>query len=119
MVPRVVSHDAIRAALVVAGQPNPPADQLAGAVRTTARYLAQAHPGKTLEIRVPPYVAVQAMEGLRHTRGTPPNVIETDAHTWLALVAGRLEFAAAVASGVVRASGTRADLSQVLPLTVE
>ena len=85
-------------------------------VRTTLRWLAQEHPGKSVEIRVPPHSAVQAIEGLRHTRGTPPNVIETDAATWLALVTGELTFAQAVADGRVHASGTRADLSELLPL---
>lgn len=86
------------------------------AVRDTLHWLAQQHPGRSVEIRVPPYAAVQAIEGLRHTRGTPPNVVETDAVTWLALVAGRLSFAAAVRRGLVRASGTRADLAEFLPL---
>ncbi|MGI8417797.1 MAG: sterol carrier family protein [Nakamurella sp.] len=86
------------------------------AVRHTLQWLAQQHPGRSVEIRVPPVAAVQAFEGIRHTRGTPPNVIETDAVTWLDLVAGRVTFAAAVADGRVRASGTRADLSAYLPL---
>lgn len=85
-------------------------------VRTTLRWLAQEHPGRSVEIRVPPHSAVQAIEGLRHTRGTPPNVIETDADTWLSLVTGELGFAQAVADGRVHASGTRADLSALLPL---
>ena len=85
-------------------------------VRTTLRWLAQEHPGKSVEIRVPPHSAVQAIEGLRHTRGTPPNVIEMDATTWLALVTGELPFEQAVRDGRVHASGTRADLSGLLPL---
>ncbi|MEJ7649319.1 MAG: sterol carrier family protein [Nakamurella sp.] len=85
-------------------------------VRTTLRWLAQEHPGRSVEIRVPPHSAVQAIEGLRHTRGTPPNVIEMDAATWLELVIGELGFAEAVAAGRVHASGTRADLSELLPL---
>ena len=85
-------------------------------VRTTLRWLAQEHPGRSVEIRVPPHSAVQAIEGLRHTRGTPPNVIEMDAPTWFELVVGELGFAEAVAAGRVHASGTRADLSELLPL---
>ncbi|MDQ6658026.1 MAG: sterol carrier family protein [Actinomycetota bacterium] len=87
------------------------------AVRRTLQWLAQQHPGRSVEIRVPPYAAVQAFEGIRHTRGTPPNVIETDPATWLDLVAGRVAFADAVADGRLRASGTRADLADFLPLT--
>lgn len=94
------------------------AEAIKTVVRCTLHWLAQQHPGRSVEIRVPPYAAVQAIEGLRHTRGTPPNVIETDATSWVELVAGRLSFAEAVATGRVRASGTRADLSGVLPLVV-
>ena len=65
---------------------------------------------------MPPFVAVQAVPGPRHTRGTPPNVVETDPITWLRLATGRVEFAAAVATGAVNASGSRADLSAYLPL---
>jgi hypothetical protein len=95
---------------------SPQADSLKDVVRTTLYWLAQQHPGRSVEIRVPPFAAVQAIEGLRHTRGTPPNVVETDPAGWLELVTGRLTFAAAVADGRVRASGTRADLTDYLPL---
>nr|WP_275889513.1 sterol carrier family protein [Nakamurella flavida] len=90
--------------------------EIADLVRTTLLWLAQVQPGRSVEIRVPPFAAVQAVEGLRHTRGTPPNVVETDAATWLALVSGRLTWAAARAAGRVSASGTRADLAAFLPL---
>jgi len=86
------------------------------AVRTTLRWFAQVHEGHTVEIRVPPYAAVQAVPGPRHTRGTPPNVIEMPAAAWLALVVGDLSWADAVESGVVHASGIRADLENLLPL---
>jgi putative sterol carrier protein len=69
-----------------------------------------------VEVRVPPHVAVQCIEGPRHTRGTPPNVVETDAATWLRLVAGLVTWADAVAAGKVTASGNRADLGPYLPL---
>lgn len=86
-------------------------------VRITAGYFAQQHPGRSVEVRIPPFAAVQVIEGIRHTRGTPPNVIEMDGGTWLAVSCGRLDWASAVRSGRIRASGTRADLSSYLPLT--
>ena len=78
--------------------------------------LAQRAPGNSVEVRVPPFAAVQVIPGVRHTRGTPPAVIETDAATWIALARGRLSWADAVAGRVVRASGERTDLSGYLPL---
>ena len=75
-------------------------------------------PGASVEVRVPPYAAIQCIEGVRHTRGTPPAVVEMDAETWLGLARGSLLWASAVASGAVRASGERADLSPYLPLGV-
>jgi hypothetical protein len=89
---------------------------LATAVRFTLEELAARAPGPTTEVRVPPFGAVQCLPGPRHTRGTPPNVVETDAQTWLSLVFGRMTWDDAVATGSVRASGQRADLSAVLPL---
>jgi hypothetical protein len=94
----------------------PPRAVLGAAVKTTARWLAQQVPGRSVEVRIPPHVAVQCVEGPRHTRGTPPNVIETDAATWLRLATGELAWADAVAEGRVTASGNRADLSAHLPL---
>lgn len=88
-------------------------------VRTTLMFFGQRHPGKSVEIRVPPFSAVQAFEGISHTRGTPPNVIETDGTTWAALATGVLTWPDAVASGRVRASGTRADLAEYLPLAFD
>lgn len=89
------------------------------ATRYLLQVLAEHAEGNTVEVRVPPFGAVQAIEGPRHTRGTPPNVIETDAATWLALATGSLSWAAAVAAGAVLASGQRADLSAYLPLQWE
>lgn len=86
------------------------------AVRHLLDRLATAAPGRTVEVRVPPYAAVQCVEGPRHTRGTPPNVVETDGRTWLELATGRLTWAEAVAAGKVTASGARADLSDHLPV---
>ena len=84
-------------------------------VKETARAFAVEHPGKSVELRVPPYVAVQCVAGPRHTRGTPPNVVETDPVTWLQLYGGRLTWHDAVADGRVRASGERSDLSSFRP----
>ena len=66
---------------------------------------------------MPPYAAVQVIPGVRHTRGTPPAVVETDAETWIALATGDLSWAEAEAAGKVRAVGERADLTAYLPLT--
>ena len=95
----------------------PPRAVLGAAVKTTARWLAQHVPGRSVELRVPPHVAVQCIEGPRHTRGTPPNVVETDAATWLRLALGHVTWDVAVADGRVNASGNRADLSALLPLS--
>ena len=89
---------------------------LRAAVTFLLGVLAGLAPGRAVEVRVPPYAAVQCVEGPRHTRGTPPNTIETDPVTWIALAAGRARWAEAVATGKVRASGPRADLSAWLPL---
>jgi hypothetical protein len=78
--------------------------------------LEQEAPGRSVEVRVPPYAAVQVVEGVRHTRGTPPAVVETDADTWIRLATGDLTWADAVESGKVTASGERTDLSPYLPL---
>ena len=92
------------------------ADLLATAVRFTLDELALASPGRSVEVRVPPYGAVQCIAGPRHSRGTPPNTVETDPVTWLELALGRRTWAETVAAGAVRASGLRADLTAVLPL---
>jgi hypothetical protein len=89
---------------------------LATAVRYTLEELAARHPGRSVEVRVPPHGAVQCLEGPAHKRGTPPNVVETDAPTWLALVMGTEDWTDAEVAGRVRASGLRADLSAYLPM---
>jgi hypothetical protein len=93
-----------------------PKATVATAVRFTLEELESRAPGRTLEVRVPPYGAVQCVEGPRHTRGTPPNVIETDAQTWLDLATGQADWVGAVSAGTVRASGLRATLADLLPL---
>jgi len=85
-------------------------------VKRTLAQLAEIAPGSAVEVRIPPYGAIQCGEGPRHTRGTPANVIEMSADTWLALANGEIDWTAALASGAISASGTRADLSQYLPL---
>jgi hypothetical protein len=85
-------------------------------VRLLARTLADLAPGRSVEVRVPPHVAVQCIEGPRHTRGTPPNVVEIDPLAFLDLAGGQLAWDTAVSSGRVRASGERADLRAWLPL---
>ncbi|MGI9823508.1 sterol carrier family protein [Agromyces sp. Marseille-Q5079] len=102
-----------------AGASAPPAvdrTTLALAVRYSLQLLAERAPGGTVEVRVPPFAAVQCVEGPKHTRGTPPNVIETDAATWLALATGGLAWAEARSAGRVHASGQRADLEGLLPV---
>ena len=89
---------------------------MALAVRYLLQLLAERAPGNSVEVRVPPFGAVQAIEGPRHTRGTPPNVVEMDAATWLQLATGSLAWADALASARVSASGSRADLTEVLPV---
>jgi uncharacterized protein (TIGR03083 family) len=89
---------------------------LAATVRALTGYLATQAPGRSVELRVPPFAAVQAIAGPRHTRGTPPNVIEMDALTWLRLATGRLSWTDARSAGAIHASGARADLTDYLPL---
>lgn len=94
----------------------PPAQALRSAARYLLYELEREAPGRSVEVRVVPVAAVQVIEGPRHTRGTPPNVVETDPVTWFLLATGRLGWADAVGSGAVRASGARSDLSAHLPL---
>jgi hypothetical protein len=92
------------------------APDLRDAVRFLLEELAERAPGRSVEVRVAPYGAVQCVEGPRHTRGTPPNVVETDPMTWVSLATGATAWEAALAEGLVAASGERADLSGHLPL---
>ena len=108
--------DPVRAWL--AGEAEQPERRVIGAaVKATARWLAQQVPGRSVELRVPPHVAVQCVPGPPHKRGTPPNVVETDARTWLALATGRMSWDTAVESGALVASGSRAgEVAHHLPL---
>ncbi|MDO8338349.1 MAG: sterol carrier family protein [Microcella sp.] len=96
--------------------PPPVRDELATAVRYLLQCLSDAAPGKSVEVRVPPFGAVQIVEGPRHTRGTPPNVVELDAPTFLALARGDTVWGEALAEGRIQASGARSDLSALLPV---
>jgi hypothetical protein len=85
-------------------------------VKSTLALLTAKAPGRAIEVRIPPYAAVQCGDGPTHTRGTPSNTIEMDADTWLALASGRLSWSDAMSNGAISASGVRADLSEYLPL---
>jgi hypothetical protein len=98
-------------------RPAPERDALATAVRLTARTLAALAPGASVEVRIPPFAAVQCVSGPRHTRGTPPNVVETDPRTWLLLATGLLSLAEAKSTGTLSLSGSRAgEIDHWLPL---
>jgi hypothetical protein len=88
------------------------------AVKESLEILVTKAPGRAIEVRIPPYAAVQCGDGPTHTRGTPANVIEMDATTWLALANGELVWAEALSSGSIQASGVRADLTEYLPLRI-
>ena len=83
--------------------------------RSLAALQAKA-PGRSVEVRVPPYAAVQVIPGVRHTRGTPPAVVEMDAATWIAIAVGDLEWAEAERDARLVASGERSDLGRLMPL---
>lgn len=118
-IPPAEGRAAVAAALAVPVGGGAPRETTATAVRYLLQVLAETAEGGTVEIRVPPYGAVQAIEGPRHTRGTPPNVVEMDATTWLHLATGRLAWAEAVGAGLVAASGSRSDLAAHLPVQWE
>jgi hypothetical protein len=88
-------------------------------VKETLALLTERAPGRAIEVRIPPYAAVQCGEGPTHTRGTPPNTVEMDAQTWIALARGEKSWEEAMAEGLISASGVRADLSPLLPLRMK
>jgi hypothetical protein len=90
---------------------------LRDAVRALLTELSRRAPGRSVEVRIPPFGAVQCVPGPRHTRGTPPNVVETDAVTWLLVATRRVSWTDALSDGRLRASGIRTDLSAYFPLT--
>ncbi len=93
--------------------------QILEEVKQTLAALVARSPGRAIEVRVPPYAAVQCGEGPTHTRGTPANVIEMNAQTWLALAKGERTWADAMAEGLINASGARADLTELLPIRIK
>src|SRR6185312_15131614 len=98
-------------------RPAPERSALADAVRLTARTLAATAPGASVEVRVPPFVAVQCISGPKHTRGNPPNVVETDPRTWLLLATGLSTVADATSGGRLQMSGSRAaEIAAILPV---
>ena len=114
---RITARDIGLSALCAWQSGTPSRGQLAVAARYTLELLEQKAPGHSVEVRVPPFAAVQVIEGPRHTRGTPPNVIETNADTWLALATGTLNWDDAVAATLVSASGDRCNhIATFLPL---
>lgn len=114
--PRRIDPSIGRAAVSRASTEAPDRDATATAVRYLLQELADRAPGRSVEVRVPPFGAAQCIEGTSHRRGTPPAVIEMDAPTWIELGAGTTTWADAVTRGQVQASGERADLSHLLPL---
>ncbi|WP_308257547.1 sterol carrier family protein [Pseudonocardia lacus] len=99
------------------GGPQPDRSVLRAAVKESLAALVAQAPGHSVEVRVPPFGAVQCIEGPRHTRGTPPNVVEADPRTWLGLVTGVRTWDDAWASGRLTASGSRAgEVAGLLPL---
>jgi hypothetical protein len=115
MARRIRTEDG-RAALAGVRSGAPETSDLPTAVRYLLQLLAEKAPGNSVEVRVPPFGAVQAIEGPRHTRGTPPNVVEMDPMTWIAVALGEQDWNVAVSQGSILASGTRAHLADVLPL---
>ncbi|SNS93576.1 hypothetical protein SAMN06309944_1435 [Micrococcales bacterium KH10] len=114
--PRRTDPELGQAAVAVWAAGEASRSQIITAVRFTAERLAAIAPGNSVEVRVPPAIAVQCVAGPRHTRGTPPNVVETDMDTWLQLATGLISWDEALAAGDMRASGARADLRDWLPL---
>ena len=100
-------------ATIAIANPNNP-ELLANGVRTSLRWFAEQNPGRAVEVRVPPYLAVQILGGTKHRRGTPPAVVEMSPQTWLELFTKKLSWAEAVTSGKITASGERSDLSELL-----
>jgi hypothetical protein len=108
---------AVAAALAsLASGVTPDRTTLRDAVRALLAHLAATSPGRSVEVRIPPYGAIQCIDGPRHTRGTPANVVETDPVTFLQVASGRLDWATAVSDGRIRASGNRADISHLFPI---
>jgi len=114
---KISAEDGVAAVRQWAADPKAaPRGVRATAVRYSLEELAILAPGRSVEVRVPPFGVTQILAGTTHTRGTPPAVVETDAATWLSLVTGQVGWDAAVDAGTVVASGQRTDLSRLFPL---
>ena len=100
------------ATIALANPTNP--ELLANGVRTSLQWFAEQNPGRAVEVRVPPYLAVQILGGTTHRRGTPPAVVEMSPQTWLELFTQKLTWVDAIASGKITASGERSDLSELM-----
>lgn len=110
---RIKATDGLAAvAAVQAGD----AESLPTACRYLLEELAERAPGNSVEVRVPPYGAIQCIDGPRHTRGTPPNTVEMSPDVWFALATGTLDWQVALAGGKISASGARSDISEQFPL---
>ena len=110
-------HGEVLAVLEQHASDQPPARELVkAAVKGSLAHLVKIAPGRAVEVRIPPYGAVQVIGGTSHRRGTPPAVVECDPITWCGLVVGELSWAQALVSGRLHASGARSDLSELLPL---
>ena len=94
-------------------EPDANSDDIAHAVRETLDHFAKLHPGRSVEVRVPPYRVVQIGGGTTHRRGTPPAVVEMNPHTWLSLIAGEVNWSDAAAQGLIQASGIGSDLANL------
>lgn len=116
--PRIPDQDGVAAVTGASSAAEPDRATLATAVRYLLQCLAEAQPGRSVELRVPPFGAVQLIEGPRHTRGTPPNVVEMPADVLLALATGDGTWAQSVATGRIHASGSRSNLSALFPITL-
>jgi hypothetical protein len=114
-VPRLQPQDPVLVARALASQQHTRAD-LKLLTKHFLALLSERAPGRSVEVRVPPFAAAQVVPGVRHTRGTPPAVVELDATTWIGLATGQVTWSVAFAEGRIRASGERADLSPYLPL---
>jgi hypothetical protein len=91
-------------------------EQLATAVRFLLEELGTKYPGNSVEVRIPPYGAVQCIEGPSHSRGTPANVVELDPESFVALALGRISFEDLMSAGKLTASGNRSDLAGLFPI---
>ncbi|WP_097326957.1 sterol carrier family protein [Paractinoplanes atraurantiacus] len=111
------SESVIRALDALDRGAEPERTVLRDAVRALLTELSRRAPGRSVEVRIPPFGAIQCVPGPRHTRGTPPNVVEADPVTWVLVATQRVSWADAVRDGRLRASGIRTDLSEYLPLT--